>query len=162
MLKRILILLLFISSFSFAEVTNTDIKVLVELIKSETRANRDLIIANQKHSDKRFEDMQKYSNKRFDDVNKRFDTLTTFLGLLFTTMIGGFTAIMWYLVKEKKDIKESVQEKVQENIEEKLQLRLEKKADKKLVDSIMKIFEDFAKTNIEIANVLQQHRIRVS
>ena len=59
MLKRILVLLLFISSFSFAEVASTDIKVLVELIKSETRANRDLIIANQKHSDRRFEDMQK-------------------------------------------------------------------------------------------------------
>ena len=223
MLKKILVLLFLISSFSFAEVASTDIKVLVELIKSETKANRDLIkanrdlirseikatrdlikanrdlirseikathdlikanrdlmIANQKATNQRFEDMQKYSdkrfddvnkrfndvNKRFDDANKRFDTLTTFLGLLFTTMIGGFTAIMWYLVKEKKDIKESVQEsvqeKVQDNIEEKLQLRLEKKADKKLVDSIMKIFEDFAKTNIEIANVLQQHRIRVS
>ena len=71
MLKRILVLLLLISSFSFAEVASTDIKVLVELIKSETRANRDLIrsetkanrdliIANQKATNKRFEDMQKY------------------------------------------------------------------------------------------------------
>jgi hypothetical protein len=34
MLKRIFVLLLFISNFSFAEVTTADIKVLMELIKS--------------------------------------------------------------------------------------------------------------------------------
>ena len=59
MLLKILTLLFFISNFSFADIKTTDVKVLVELIKSETRANRDLIISNQKATEKRFEDMQR-------------------------------------------------------------------------------------------------------
>ena len=91
-------------------------------------------------------------------MNNRFNTITTFLTLLFTIMIAGFTGIMWYLIKEKKDIKIAVKKE----IEEKLEIQLEKKADTKLVNNIMNILEKFALKNQDIAFVLQQHQVRVS
>ena len=93
LLRKILVLLLFISSFSFAKVKSVDIRALMELVKTEskanrdliiikTEANRDLIIANQKATDKRFEDLQrliianqKATDKRFEDMNKRFEDM---------------------------------------------------------------------------------------
>ena len=163
-MKKLLSGILLISSLAFAEVaTKSDIvnlsnqmketnKIMIELIKSEIRANRDLIIANQKATERRFEDMQKASDRRFDAVDKRFEdmqkasdkrfedmqkymdnrfnTIITFLSLLFTIMIGGFSALMWYLVKDREVIKK--------DIKEELETQLTKKADVKLVNDIIR------------------------
>jgi thioredoxin-related protein len=81
-MKKILVLLLLISSFSFAEVsTKDDIKMLSKriddvlvTIKENNKILLKMMDMNQKATNKRFEDMQKYSDKRFDDANKRFVT----------------------------------------------------------------------------------------
>ena len=161
-MKKILILLFLINSFCFSEVaTKNDIrestKLLIELIKS-----------NQKATDKRFEDMRRYSDKRFDDmimamdkrfeqvdkrfeqVDKRFDMMFNFISLLFFIAVGQF----WYLIKDRREIKKDVKEE--------LELQLNLKADVKLVDSIITVLENFARTNKNIANVLKEHKFAVA
>jgi len=143
MLKRILVLLLLISSFSFAEVASTDIKVLVELIKSETKANRDLIRSETKANRDLIIANQKATNQRFEEMNNKFYMIMALLVI-----------IIGYLMKERQIIKKEILQEVKEIIE--------KKADKKFVDDIITVIEDFAKTNTEIADVLQKHKIRVN
>jgi len=154
-MKLLLSFFILFSIFSFAEVaTKSDIlelkrdirdntKLLIELIKSETKANRDLIVANQKATNRRFEDIQR-------NIDKRFDMMFNFISLLFLIAVGQF----WYLIKDRREIKKDVKEE--------LELQLNLKADVKLVDSIITVLENFARTNKDIANVLKEHKFAVS
>ena len=139
-MKKILSLLLFLSSLTFAEVaTKSDIKILIELVKSNQKAT------NQRFEDmnKRFTDMQIATNQRFEEINNKFYIVMALL-----------IVIMGYLMKERQIIKKEVLEDVKEEIN--------KKAGKNFVDDVIKVFEEFAKTNKDIAEVLKNHKIRVN
>jgi len=127
---------------------SNDTKLLVELIKankdlirSETKANRDLIISYQKATDKRFDDV----NKRFEDMNKRFDTIVYI-------MLGGFTLIMGYLLKERNSIKQDIKAEIEPE--------LIKKADKNILDKVIAIIEDMAKNDKEVEAMLHKHHLK--
>ena len=124
LLKKILILLVFISNLSFAKVaTKNDIQMLskriddvlitikennkmtLKMMEMNQKATRELIIANQKatdkrfedmrkYSDKRFEDMRKYSDKRFEDINNRFSDMNKRFDNMITIMLFGFGLIV--------------------------------------------------------------------
>ena len=160
-----------INSFAITE----DTKVLIELIKSvrnemkaETKTNRELIIANQKATDKRFEDMQKSMDKRFEDmqksmdkrfvtVDKRFEDMNKRFDMMFYLMMAGFTLLFGYLLKERKTISKEVKEDITENLE----ITLSQKADLNLVEKIIKILKKFATKNKDIENILMQHNLQV-
>jgi septal ring factor EnvC (AmiA/AmiB activator) len=112
------ILLFSTSSFAVSE----DTKLIIEFIKSETKANRDLIIANQKVIDKRFEQVDKrfeQIDKRFEQVDKRIEQVDKRIDDLrestnkqlaqvdkkidnqFYLIISGFVLILGYLLKER-------------------------------------------------------------
>jgi hypothetical protein len=159
MKKLILVLFLLfstINSFAISE----DTKLIVELIKSvkseikaETKANRDLIIANQEATNKRFEAV----DKRFEDMNKRLDTMLYIIGILFTATMTGFGIVINYLIKERKEITKEVREDVSEYMEYKLM----QKANAKDVDNIINIIEKLGTKNKDIAEVLKKHQLRV-
>jgi tetrahydromethanopterin S-methyltransferase subunit B len=163
-MKKILIsfiiLLSTISSFAVSE----DTKLIIELVKSETKANRDLIIANQEAInkrfeavDKRFEDMQKSVDKRFEDMNKRLDTVFYIMSALFTITMAGFGIVINYLIKERK----SITKEVRADVSEYMEYKLTQKADAKAVDNIITIIEKLGTKNKDIAEVLKKHQIRV-
>jgi len=126
-----------------AKPTSNDTKLLIELIKSETKATRDLMTSYQKSTDKRFDDV----NKRFDDMNKRFDTLVYLL-------VGGFTLVMGYLLKERTVIKNEVKKE--------LEPELIKKADKNTLNKVIAIIEDMAKRDKEVEELLNKHHIKLA
>ena len=142
-MKLIISIILILTSLSAntKEPTNSDIKLLVELIKSETKTNRDLMMAYQESNNKRFDSI----NKRFDDANKRFDTM-------IYLMVAGFTLIMGYLLKERTSIKSEVRKE--------LEPELIKKADKTVLDNIIAIIEGIAKNDKEVEKLLNKHNLR--
>ena len=143
-MKKILSLLLFLSSLTFAEVaTKSDISDLRSDMKENTKLLIESIKSNQKATNQRFEDMQKATNQRFEEINNKFYIVMALL-----------IVIMGYLMKERQIIKKEVLEDVKEEIN--------KKAGKNFVDDVIKVFEEFAKTNKDIAEVLQNHKIRVN
>ena len=97
-------------------------------------------------------------NKRFEDMNKRFDdqvSLTKWgFGLIAMAVLGQF----WYLIKDRREITKDVTE----NLTEKLEVKLIKKADSNLVENIIRVLENFARRNQDIANVLRQHNLRTA
>jgi hypothetical protein len=158
MKKIIFALFLFLNTInSFA--VSEDTKLLVELIKSETKANRDLIIANQESTNKRFEAVDKRFeavDKRFEDMNKRLDTILYIMGILFTATMTGFGIVINYLIKERKEITKEVRADVSEYMEYKLM----QKADAKTVDNIINIIEKLGTKNKDIAEVLKKHQLK--
>ena len=151
MLKRILVLLLFISSFSFAEVATTDdLRILKNDLKDDIQMLSNQITETNKVMLKMIESNQKATNQRFEDINKRFEEMNNKFYMIMALLV----IIIGYLMKERQIIKKEILQEVKEIIE--------KKADKKFVDDIITVIEDFAKTNTEIADVLQKHKIRVN
>jgi hypothetical protein len=149
------ILLSFIILFSTINIfaVTEDTKLIIELVKSETKANRDLIISNQEATNKRFEAV----DKRFEDMNKRLDTIMYIMGILFTVTMTGFGIVINYLIKERKEITKEVRADVSEYMEYKLM----QKADAKAVDNIITIIEKLGTKNKDIAEVLKKHQLRV-
>ena len=153
--KTLLLLLIFFSSVSFAESsTKSDIKelslqmrennkLLIELIKSEIKANRDLIKANQEATNKRFEDMQKSVDKRFEEMNNKFYLIMA-LSLL----------ILGYLIKERGSIKVEIKKE--------LEPELIKKADKHMLDKVIAVIEDMAMKDDEVKKLLSKHRLQLN
>jgi hypothetical protein len=132
-----LILLFSVNSFAVSE----DTRLIIELVKSvksemktETKANRDLIILSQKRLDAQME------------------TIKWGFGLIFIVLIGQF----WYLIKDRKEISKEVKE----DLSEKLELKLTKKADLDLVEDIIKVLEKFGNRNSDIANILEKHNLK--
>jgi hypothetical protein len=152
-MKKILLsfIILFSTINSFA--VTEDTKLIIELVKSETKANRDLIISNQEATNKRFEAV----DKRFEDMNKRLDTIMYIMGILFTVTMTGFGIVINYLIKERKEITKEVRADVSEYMEYKLM----QKADAKAVDNIITIIEKLGTKNKDIAEVLKKHQLRV-
>ena len=142
MLKKILTLLLLISSLSFAEVaTKDDISNLRNDLKDDIKMLSNQMTETNKVMLKLIESNQKATNRRFDDVNRRFEEMNNKFYIIMALLV----IIMGYLMKERQIIKKEILEEVKE--------RIEKKADIKLVDNIMSIFEDIAKTNNDVAKV---------
>jgi hypothetical protein len=159
-MKKILLsfIILFSTINSFA--VTEDTKLIIELVKSETKANRDLIISNQEATNKRFEAVDKRFesvDKRFEDMNKRLDTILYIMGILFTATMTGFGIVINYLIKERKEITKEVRADVSEYMEYKLM----QKADAKAVDNIITIIEKLGTKNKDIAEVLKKHQLRV-
>ena len=184
MKKIILTILLFSTIFinnSFA--ISEDTRILMALIKSETKANRDLIKANTDlikanqiatnkrfedmkiYSDKRFEDMKIYSDKRFEDMEKlsnakfeatnlRFEAIDDKFNMIVTIMLGGFTLVMGYLLKERSGIKKEITKEIEPE--------LIKKADKQTVDRILHLIEDMAIEDIQIKDILIKHNLKAA
>ncbi len=140
-------------SLSFAEdekgATKADIKVLIELIKSNQEATNKRFEDIQKHTDKRFEDMQKYMDKRFDDVNKRFEFMQS---LMFALLAAIFGLIGYSIYDRKKVIKDS-RDEFEKIVEEKLVL----KADKKALDMVFSIIDDLAKVDEKVRDIAKNH-----
>ena len=168
-LRKILILLLFISSFSFAKVESVDIRALMELVKSESKANRDLIIANQKainqrfedmnkrfedmrkYSDKRFEDMRKYSDNRFSDINKRFDNMITIMLFGFGLIVSIVGFFLVRVVNQEKSVKELTNEvKVITN-------EVEKSSNKKVFEILLETIKTMAKKDDDFKIILKKY-----
>jgi hypothetical protein len=143
-MKKLIFILLVIFNTTNIFATSEDTKLIIEFIKSETKANRDLIIANQKATDKRFDDV----NKRFEDMNKRFDTI-------LYIMLSGFTLIFGYLLKERK----SMTKEVREDVSEYMEYKLTQKADAKVVENIINVLEKLGNKNPDIAEVLKKHKL---
>ena len=184
-MKKIIAIILLLNSFIFASevATKDDIRQLSNQITESNKMLIKMIEMNQKATNKRFEDMQKYSdkrfedmNKRFEDMNKRFDDMKKYsdkqfyninvrldeqvslikwgFGLVFMAILSQF----WYLIRDRKEVTKDVTE----NLTEKLEVKLTKKADLKLVENIIGVLENFARTNRDIANILRQHNLRTA
>ena len=111
-------------------------KLLIELIKSETKANRELIKVN-----------QEATNKRFEDMNSKFN-------MILTVMIAGFGLIMGYLIKERGSIKVEIKKE--------LEPELIKKADKDVLDKVIAVIEDMAMKDDEVKKLLSKHRLQLT
>ena len=184
-LRKILILLLFISSFSFAKVESVDIRALMELVKSESKANRDLIIikteanrdliianqkatdkrfedmqrliiANQKATDKRFEDMRKYSENRFSDMNKRFDNMITIMLFGFGLIVSIVGFFLVRVINQEKSMKELTNEvKVITN-------EVEKSSNKRVFKILVETIETMAKKDDDFKIILRNHNLALA
>jgi hypothetical protein len=129
-MKKLIFILLVIFNTTNIFATSEDTKLIIEFIKSETKANRDLIIANQKATD------------------KRFDTI-------LYIMLSGFTLILGYLLKERK----SMTKEVREDVSEYMEYKLTQKADAKAVENIINVLEKLGNKNPDIAEVLKKHNL---
>jgi general stress protein CsbA len=152
-MKKFLLIILFslytVSSYASEVATKDDLKILgnqvdsqIKMLSNQMKDNNRLIIelikANQKATDKRFEDM-----------NKRFDMLSYI-------MIAGFTLVFGYLIKDRKSITKDVREDISEYVE----FKLTQKADLKEVENIINVLEKFGNKNPDIANILEKHNLR--
>ncbi|MEA2100030.1 MAG: hypothetical protein U9P72_07865 [Campylobacterota bacterium] len=147
-MKLLLIMLLSIVSLN-ANIQNqvsSDTKLLIELIKSETKVNRELIKSETKANRDLLNVYREESNKRFEQADKRFDTLVYLL-------VGGFTLIMGYLLKERNSIKHEV-------IRE-LEPQLIKKADKNILDEVVSVIEEMAKNDKVMQEILKKHHFKI-
>ena len=146
---------------SETEANRNLIKANRDLIKAETKANRDLIKANRElikanqiATNKRFEDMQKLSDAKFEATNLRFEAINDKFNMIVTIMLGGFTLVMGYLLKERSGIKKEITKEIKPE--------LIKKADKKTVDRILYVIEDMAIEDIQIKNILIKHNLKAA
>jgi hypothetical protein len=155
MMKKLLLILLLIFNTTNIYATSEDTKLLIELIKSETQANRDLIKAETKANRDLIIANQQSTDKRIKSIDKRLDTIMYIMGILFTATMTGFGIVINYLIKERKEITREVKE----DLGEKLELKLTKKADLELVENIITVLEKFGTKNPDIANILKKHNL---
>ncbi len=150
-MKKFLILIFFLS-FSFANegATKNDIKMLIDIMKENNRQidkRLEQVDKRFEQVDKRFEDMYRYSEKSFEKIYWIF-------GVMITILLTGFGWIIAYLMKERVNIKTE--------IEKELKYEIDKKANIDLVEKIITIFEEFAKTNKDVAKILKKHNINTN
>ena len=130
---RVIFILLFSFNIGFAKddegATKADIKVLIELIKSN----------------------QENTNKRFDNVNRRFEDMQS---LMFALLASIFGLIGYSIYDRKKVIKDSKDE-FEKIVEERLII----KADKKALDKVVSIIEELAKVDKKVETILNSHNI---
>ena len=162
---RVVFILTISFNFGFAKdkegATKADIKVLIELIKS-----------NQESTNKRFEDMQKYMdkrfeavdrrfddvNRRFDDVNRRFDDVNKrfeFMQSLLFALLASIFGLIGYSIYDRKKVIKDSKDEFEKIIEE----RLVVKADKKALDKVISIIENLAKVDEKVKNILNNHNL---
>ncbi len=155
---KILFIFIFFVNFMIAEdkkveVTNSELKLIVELIKLNQDTVNKRFEDMQKHMDKRFEQV----DKRFEQVDKRFDNIFTLLSIILTAMVAGFGIIITYLIKDRV-IVNSVQKDLKVEVE-KIDNSLKKKADKNVVEKIIEIIERLAKDDKDIQDILKKHHL---
>ena len=121
-------------------------KLLIELIKSETRANRELLKAHIDESNRRFEQI----DKRFELMQKQIDSK---FNLTMTLIVASFTLIMGYLLKERSGIKKEVKEEIEPE--------LLKKADKNLLDRVVAVIEEMAKKDESVKEIMLKHGFKM-
>lgn len=180
---RVFFVLIFIFNFSFAEdkkneVSNSELRVIVELIKLNQEVMNKRFEEMQKYSDKRFEDMQRhmdkrfeavdkrfetvdkrfedmrnYMDKRFEAVDKRFDTIFVFLSFITAILLAGIA----YLIKDRRVI-EVIAKDLKVEVE-KIDNSLESKADKKRLEEVIEVIEQLARNDIEVQEMLKKHHL---
>lgn len=99
-----------------------------------------------KKFDKRFDLMQQQIDRRFEQSDRRFDMLVYIL-------VGGFTLIMGYLLKERNSIKNEIQKEFEP--------QLIKKADKNILDEVVSVIEEMAKNDKVMQNILKKHHFKI-
>ena len=154
-MKIILLTLLTIVTLSAnTQSTSNDTKLLMELIKSETKANREAIEANRdlikSEAQANRALLQAYikeSNRRFEQADKRFDTQLYLL-------VAGFTLVMGYLLKERTVIKKEILKEIEP--------QLIRKADKNILDEIVSVIEEMAKNDKVMQAILKKHHFKIT
>ncbi|MEA2100029.1 MAG: hypothetical protein U9P72_07860 [Campylobacterota bacterium] len=144
-MKLLLIMLLSILSLNANtqnQVSN-DTKLLVELIKSETKANRELIKANTELIKSETKANRDLLNAYVEEANNRFYITVTLLVLIFG-----------YLLKERALLTTQVKQE--------LEPELIKKADKKVLENVIAIIEELAKKDKEVEKLLHKHHLKFS
>ena len=139
---RVIFILVFSFNMGFSKnsgeevSTKNDIRVLIELIKSNQEAT------NQRFDDvnRRFDDV----NKRFDDVNNRFNDMNRrfeFIQNLVYLVITSIFSLVGFIIWDRKKMLDSAKVEFSTIVDEKLIA----KADKKDLDKFFEIIEHLAK-----------------
>ena len=139
---RKFILLLFFINIIFAE--NIDNRVILDklnkiendinLIKQEMRLRFEAIDKRFEAMDKRFESMDKRFEMMQHYMDKRFETLTTFMMILAT----GIFSLIGFMVWNRK----TVIEKAKKECIKEIKISEEKKADKEKLDKLIKAMNE--------------------
>lgn len=163
-MKKIFLTVLFTLSLFGAEVsTKEDIKEMRDEL-------RELILGvkadMQREMDKRFEGVDKRFesidkrfegiNKQFESTNKRIDDVNTYL----VTMIIGIFSMIGFIWWDRRTMIDRAKVEVKQEVTAEFSEIIAKKADKNVVDKILDIFENLAKNDKEIEEVLRKHNFR--
>jgi len=152
-MKKIVMLMMIIISFSFAKGSDVATKDDLKEMKNEIIGYIDKRF---EQIDKRFDMMQHNMDKRFEQIDKRFDMMQKEIDnnarIANYMMIAFFVLIMGYLLKERSIWKRDLKEELKDE--------LSKKADNRRVDEIVSVIEDFAKKDDKFREVLERHHLK--
>jgi len=164
-MKRLLLTILLLLNTTNLLAVSQDTQVLIELIKANQKSNDKRFDSIDKRFDdvnkrfddvnKRFESMQKQMDRRFEDMQKQMDRRATEAHDLSMNIIYAIASLFGFIIWDRRTMINSAKK---ETIRE-LEPELVKKADKNILNEIIAIIEEMAKKDKEVEKILLKHHL---
>ena len=157
-MKKLLLTILLLLNTTNLLAVSQDTQVLIELIKANQKSNDKRFDSIDKRFDdvnKRFESMQKQMDRRFEDMQKLMDRRATEAHDLSMNIIYAIASLFGFIIWDRRTMINSAKK---ETIRE-LEPELVKKADKNILNEIIAIIEEMAKKDKEVEKILLKHHL---
>ena len=157
-MKKLLLTILLLLNTTNLLAVSEDTQILIELIKANQKSNDKRFDSIDKRFDdvnKRFESMQKQMDRRFEDMQKQMDRRATEAHDLSMNIIYAIASLFGFIIWDRRTMINSAKK---ETIRE-LEPELVKKADKNMLNEIIAIIEEMAKKDKEVEKILLKHHL---